>query len=699
MAQLFSLFFSSKCLSLLLTLSMLVALVAVPRLGEQRVMAADSGNAFTGTLADLAQHPLLNGAVAFFLGEPLALAKGSIGWIDSTDRRVVAWLDPVTNRSYAPLRYVATAFDAEVSWDEANAQVTLRWQERTVIMRVGSNTVELGESRLALDAPPVLREGRVYLPLRGVATVLGKDIHFIDGLIIMQDAPELVTLQERGSELITLLGLKLQPLASVGSYEKLMLLLQSSLGGYQDYGEVDGIFDDSRQMELFTTAPAVGATGSMAAPPPPLASPNDMPLATPAPGGNTAQDAPAAERYSAVEKVEEASSYSETNLQVAGVDEADIIKTDGTYIYVVRANEALIISALPAEKMQILSRVSFRESVPLELYIEDNRMVIITQDWQEDNRWNFTRPAPGVPVNEKPAVMPTSVPRLDYDYYPYRNYQAATQMLIYDISNRSDPKLLREVEVEGNYLSSRRIDTCYYLVTNRDIDWWQIARYAYQGVAPADLADAAAPRYRDSLVGSAKQLLPYHMIRCFPEIQEANYLMVAAFDAAKNELIDIQAYLGAGATVYVSGTGLYVAASQSVRVESAALQAVEEAMGLRAPYRPLYENATRIFSFSLQGGKVVYQANGIVPGSLLNQFSLDEYQGHLRIATNRQPYSWFWGSGEEMRNQLYILDADLNVVGALEDIAPGERIYSARFMGGRAFLVTFRTVDPLFVID
>jgi uncharacterized secreted protein with C-terminal beta-propeller domain len=106
---------------------------------------------------------------------------------------------------------------------------------------------------------------------------------------------------------------------------------------------------------------------------------------------------------------------------------------------------------------------------------------------------------------------------------------------------------------------------------------------------------------------------------------------------------------------------------------------------------------TQVYRFTLKNGEAKLIARGEVPGTLLNQFSMDEQNGFLRIATTTGEV-WF-GSGNPSKNNLYVLNADLEIVGSLEDLAPGERIYSVRFIGSRGYMVTFRTVDPLFVID
>ena len=103
---------------------------------------------------------------------------------------------------------------------------------------------------------------------------------------------------------------------------------------------------------------------------------------------------------------------------------------------------------------------------------------------------------------------------------------------------------------------------------------------------------------------------------------------------------------------------------------------------------------TIIHKISIDNGKIEYKIQGYAPGNVLNQFSMDEYNGYFRIATTTSGY----GTAES-KNHVYVLDSELNIVGKLEDLASGERIYSARFIGNKAYMVTFRQIDPLFVID
>lgn len=104
-----------------------------------------------------------------------------------------------------------------------------------------------------------------------------------------------------------------------------------------------------------------------------------------------------------------------------------------------------------------------------------------------------------------------------------------------------------------------------------------------------------------------------------------------------------------------------------------------------------------IFKFRLENGKITYRATGEVPGTILNQFSMDEQSGNFRIATTKGN-SW-WGSDSKSTSNVYVLDSNMKVIGKTKDLAPGERIYSVRFMGDKVYVVTFRQVDPFYVID
>ncbi|MFH1218520.1 MAG: beta-propeller domain-containing protein, partial [Candidatus Peregrinibacteria bacterium] len=342
-----------------------------------------------------------------------------------------------------------------------------------------------------------------------------------------------------------------------------------------------------------------------------------------------------------------ADEYSSTNVQVENVDEADIVKNDGKYVYYLRGEEVRIVDAYPPDQMEEVSKVTFDESFwPSEMYVDDDRMIIIGTTYDD----TFTR---------------------DVDYY-YSS--SVTKIYIYNIKDRSNPELLREVSFEGSYSDSRKVGDEVYLVMNQ-------YNY-YQPLKDGEMVqDYLVPRYSDN-GGKIKPLVGCADVRYLPApVNSTDYLIVASVPVDDaNGRVDKEVVLGSSASVYSSTENLYV---------------VEP----RYKYYWWYDESgdreeTYIHKFSLNNGDMDYEGMGRVPGTVLNQFSMDESGDYFRIATTVG--GWWEGSPV---NNMYVLDQNLEVVGALEGLAPGERIYSARFVGDRAYMVTFEQIDPLFVID
>jgi uncharacterized secreted protein with C-terminal beta-propeller domain len=365
------------------------------------------------------------------------------------------------------------------------------------------------------------------------------------------------------------------------------------------------------------------------------------------------QGAPAQDRGSA--------DYSTTNVQVQGVDEADVVKTDGTYLYQATPQEVRIVKAHPAKQMAVVSRLSYKgtQFEPRELYVDDKHLVVIGHSGHD--RFNYDKSVVGY------------------------HLQTSVKAMVYDLSDKSNPRLTREVELEGHYLSSRKIGSHLYLVSNKYIDVYPMLEQ--------EIAEPA-PVYRDNAQGGGYQAVSYADIRYFPEQIQPDYLMVAGvhLDNPKQKL-SVNTYLGAGENIYASLENLYVAVTQE---ENPSFQEKIGAIVDIAPVTPLKANTT-LYRFALKDGSVTYTGKGTVPGRVLNQFSMDEHKGYLRIATTSGE---MWRNDEHTsKNNLYMLDGQLKIAGKLEGVAPGERIYSVRFMGDRAYMVTFKKVDPLFVID
>ncbi|MDD2619634.1 MAG: beta-propeller domain-containing protein [Syntrophomonadaceae bacterium] len=357
------------------------------------------------------------------------------------------------------------------------------------------------------------------------------------------------------------------------------------------------------------------------------------------------------------------SSYSQTNVQVQGVDEADIVKTDGNYIYQVNKQQILIIKALPANEMKIVANLNFKDQnfFPRELYLDSKNLVVIGSS-------SIGQP---YPLQETAKSI---------SYQPY-NYQSTCRVMVYDISDKENVKKSRELELEGDYLSSRKIGSAVYLVSNRFIPYYHTQDQ-----------DIDLPAYRDSALSTAYNTIDCTKIAYFPDNVYPAYIMTAGFDLANMEKAEVKTYLGNGENLYASDKNLYIALSQ---YDNQVHPLIRDS-AFPADPAPALEK-TNVFKFALAQGKINYSGKSEVPGRILNQFSMDENNGHFRIATTSGE---IWRNDEyTSQNNIYILDEALNICGKIENLAPGEKIYSTRFMGDRAYMVTFKNVDPLFVID
>ncbi|MDD2496929.1 MAG: beta-propeller domain-containing protein [Desulfitobacteriaceae bacterium] len=364
------------------------------------------------------------------------------------------------------------------------------------------------------------------------------------------------------------------------------------------------------------------------------------------------------------------SDYSTTNIQVQGVDEADIVKTDGKYIYQVAEQHIMIINAVPPNKMKVIKQLSFNEErfSPQELFVDEKYLIVIGSSYEN------------IPLD---YLSPLS--KNIKIYPPYRTQQKV-KAVVFDISNKNDIKQIRKVELSGNYVSSRKIGSNLYLVANQRIDYYHIME---QDECPNQ------PFYRDSAAEKDCRFVDFKKIYYFPECIVPNYLVLAGLNLEKpDEPVNVSAYLGSGENIYATEKNLYAAVTNSRTVQPRPLK--NDITGSILPLEsPRLE--TTIYRFTLDQGKIKFMKKGNVPGTILNQFSMDEHNGFLRLATTSGEV---WRSDEfTSKNNIYILNGDLRIVGRVEDIAPGERIYSTRFMGDRAYMVTFKKVDPLFVID
>ncbi|MBU2407001.1 MAG: beta-propeller domain-containing protein, partial [Nanoarchaeota archaeon] len=406
--------------------------------------------------------------------------------------------------------------------------------------------------------------------------------------------------------------------------------------------------------------------------------------------------------------------FSETNIQVAGVDEADIIKTDGQYIYTVTGNTLFIIKAYPGEDAEIVSTIDFK-SQPSSLFVNGDKLAVFGNYYDLDffKKIEFT-------------------PR-----------QGMTFFNIYDISDKSDPELVKEYKFEGNYFESRMIDDYVYFVTTtrpeyreifptpvivedtvvrtvpiRDIFYYPIPYQSAQfaNIHAIDIARPSADLSSKTIAVEGSQNMYMSQNNIFityteyineweitqkitidlmiDELTTADQMLVAKIKKTDNEVLS-QSEKESKIMQIIQTYVQYLDPNEQEELQNR----IEEKVQIELE-KYKYREYTLIHKISVDKSVIRIDADGKVPGHILNQFSMDEYKDVFRIATTVSPvWSRFDKERTESTNNIYTLNENLEVLDEHEGMAEGEQIYSTRFMGDRLYMVTFRQVDPFFVID
>ena len=343
--------------------------------------------------------------------------------------------------------------------------------------------------------------------------------------------------------------------------------------------------------------------------------------------------------------------FADTNTRVEGVGEAHVVKTDGKYIYVLSHNN--IIGIFRAEKDGSVTltgtidcnydnaakaKPGYSNTNVSEFYVSGDRLIANATYWSYDDDWTTDKQLCG--------------------------------LMIYDISDRAAPELIREYWQDGWYVSSRVVGDSLILISNYSIDAYARV-YTAENVIPGTY-DAA---------NGEKCLVKAGDIAVVNTAKPDSYVVVGK--ASLSDLSgspEVTVLFGGGCEVYCTAETLYV-----YNTEYCWDTAVSETLWRSAPAA---DATTTVMAFDVTPAKPEFRKKGTVEGYLLNAFSLDEYDGYLRLALTRSD-----------ENAVCVLDGNLEPVGELTGIAPGEIIKSVRFMGDTAYVVTFVQTDPLFVID
>ncbi len=343
--------------------------------------------------------------------------------------------------------------------------------------------------------------------------------------------------------------------------------------------------------------------------------------------------------------------YLDTNTREEEVGEADIVKTNGNYLYILYGNKIRILDIRNPEMEELGTIRIGGNTDPVELYVKDDRLVVF--------------------YNE--TVQKNSDQAEDSSAYG-ADYQSYTVAETYDLSDRREPVSLGRVQLGGYYRTVRISGDYIYLFSDYYADY----------NATRKVAESYIPTVQGKTIASNCIFLP-------GTIGTNQFLVVGSFSLKDpTQIIDSKAILSNGGDCYVSEDNIYV-------------------------YEYVYDekeeyDQTLIRKISYKEGKLKGVAQTKIWGQVKDSFCIDEYDGNLRLVTTVNPvYHYGKDGGIELydasveengsSNALYILDKKLNVTGKIEKLAPNEEVYSARFMGKTAYFVTYEQVDPLFSAD
>jgi len=444
----------------------------------------------------------------------------------------------------------------------------------------------------------------------------------------------------------------------------------------------------------------------------------------------------------------ESPEHSDTNIQEEGVDEADIVKTDGDYIYLVTGSFFVVVKSWPAEQTWETGRLRIPDGQPTEMFIYGDLAVIFSEVWNHE-----------MPDSEWPDVEA-----------PSARYGRFMKVSIVDLSDRTKPAFIREVYLEGTYVSSRMVDGVVRLVVastfgGPDIDEYvEYDGYYYEdGMDSNDYKQMAEDKKAENRAkidsSSLEDWIPRayekgdvrksadFISECSAFYRPTEYsgngvLSVLSFDLddPQKKQHDVSVVSTPG-VVYASQEALYVVTQpiwgyevldeagmtqgtgdevarspepapapddgtavdsgdadegKKSRVVSKHMALTEKKMAITE--EELESTAIHKFDIKSRHGEALYVASGAVFGEVLNQFSMSEYKGHLRLGTTTEG----WATGQGRMNHLFVLrqsGEELEVVGSVRGLEPGESIYAMRFMGDRGFMVTYQEMDPLITFD
>lgn len=380
--------------------------------------------------------------------------------------------------------------------------------------------------------------------------------------------------------------------------------------------------------------------------------------------------------------------YSQTNVQETGVDEADFVKTDGNHIYIISGKYFHIFQSLPANELKELSFVEL-DGIPYEMFVDDDKVIIFSKIYNySDNKLEIKT-----------------------------NFNTLTKISIFDISDLKNPVLIRKTYIEGSYSTARKIENKIYIVVNSSLYnltpnnlIYNQFKYSHDELSKISKQTKILkkidkinfldylPKYYDFLMHDNKfemKVINSYDNLYLPKTQNGlgstSIITYDLNDTAK--MIERCSILSYNNKIYSSKNNLYIAAENFSNWFGNNVWGDNE-----------WTQKTFIHKFNYTN-ELSYESSGVVKGYILNQFSMSEYNNYFRVATTyteqeiepeQENPTW------NMYSNLFILEQaneNMNIVGEITNIEPNERIFAARFIKDKAFLITFEQIDPLLTID
>lgn len=337
--------------------------------------------------------------------------------------------------------------------------------------------------------------------------------------------------------------------------------------------------------------------------------------------------------------------YSTTNIQVENVDEADIVKTDGDYIYSISEDNVIITDAKDPKQPKVVATIqSEDDDIPEDIILYKDKLVVISTKGNQTQRY-------------------------------YYNNRMNTVVKIYNITSREKPVLTKSYEMYEPYYTSRCIDNVLYVISSGNL---------------RKEDDEIVVGYNED---NMEKEMSIDKIKYLKDVKTTKQTLISTVDL-NNETADIKldSYLMNISNAYVSENAIYLLNQKynnDSKIPIKLLFGFKGVFGIEDYYEMDSESGyyTEIYKFDIKEN-VEYKAKTKVKGKTINQYSLDEKDNHLRIALYDNDGS-----------RVAIFDEDLKQIGISDNVAKGEKMYSSRFIGDKVYFVTYKTIDPLFVMD